>query len=142
MKAKEYLKYVRDLGQAINAKLEFCEQLRELAAISSSSIAGDKVSGGNKQGSRLEEYAVKIMTIEHDMRYETYKLLDEKNQVISVIHKMKEPKEQALLINRYINGYSWEKIAEKMSYSLDHVQGYAHRKALESFSDIWNVNSK
>ena len=141
MRAKEYLNYVRDLGQYINSKLEYCEQLRKLAAMSSPSISNDKVTGGNRQGSKLEDYAVKIMTIEHDLRYDIYKLIEEKNKVMSFIQKMKDIKEQTLLINRYINGYSWERVAKEMVYSVDHARGYANKKALESFSENFNVNT-
>ena len=140
-KAKEYLNYVRDLGQHINAKLEYCEQLRKLAAMSSPSISSDKVSGGNKQGSKLEDHVVKIMTIEHDMRYEVYELLEVKNKAMAAINKMPEVRDRTLLVNRYINGHSWGEVAKEMVYSLAHAKGYAHKKALESFSENFDVNT-
>ena len=141
-KAKQYLKYVRDLGLEIKAKLELCEQLRELAAISSPTLSFDKISGGNNNKNRLEEHVVKILTIEGDIKHKTYRLADLRNDAVSYIDKMEEPRDRALLMYRYINAYSWENVAEEMNYSLDHTKGYAHKRALNKFSDIFNINTK
>jgi DNA-directed RNA polymerase specialized sigma24 family protein len=54
-------------------------------------------------------------------------LEDDINEVLSGIN---EPTHQRLLRYRYINLYSWAKIAQKMNFSEDHVKGYLHGQAL------------
>jgi len=38
--------------------------------------------------------------------------------------------------------YTKAKVADKMNYSVNHIQGPAHRKALENFSEIFDIDSK
>ena len=135
MNAKEYLKYVRDLGQELNAKLELCERLRVLASFTSPHISNSKVSTGTNQGSRLENYAVKVMTIENDLKYDVYKLAAEKKNAINIINEIQTSKYRSVLINYYINCKSWEETAAAMSYSLRNIY-YIHGLALQEFKSL------
>jgi len=45
------------------------------------------------------------------------------------------PEAADLLRMRYVCGLSWKVISQKMGYSVDHVSGKLHRKALELFEE-------
>jgi len=132
---KQELSQIRDLGNEIKAKLEMCDQLRDLASRTSVDFSFDKVSGGNKQGSRLENNAVNIMMIERDMRYDVYALSKIRNEAMAIINKMQTSKYRSVLINYYINCKSWEETAESMAYSLRNIY-YIHGQALNELKSL------
>lgn len=55
-----------------------------------------------------------------------------RGEIIRTISAVDDENLRKLLIMRYINGYTWQKIAFQMNFSFDHVVGYLHRKALKS----------
>ena len=63
-------------------------------------------------------------------------LVKEKNilceTIISSIEKMDNETEKTLLTLKYIEGYTWEEVCEKMNYSLRQVY-YLHNNALKHY---------
>ena len=51
-------------------------------------------------------------------------------EVSEVLNKLPS-NERQLLILRYFCGYSWQKIAQELKFSYDHVSGKLHKKALD-----------
>jgi len=58
-----------------------------------------------------------------------------------VIDQMPTAECRQLLMLRYLSGkrrpLSWNDIADKMDYSVDHVQGKLHRKAINEARAVW-----
>ena len=58
-----------------------------------------------------------------------------------IIDKMPTAECRQLLMLRYLSGkrrpLSWNDIADKMDYSVDHVQGKLHRKAINEARAVW-----
>ena len=63
-------------------------------------------------------------------------LIDKKNslcnQILSEIEQMKNETEKNLLLLKYVQGYTWEEVCEKMNYSLRQIYNL-HRQALQHF---------
>ncbi len=58
--------------------------------------------------------------------------LVQKNLAIQQCIASLEPDEKDLLYLRYVKGWSWTQIAEKLGYSESHVKGYIHGNALRN----------
>ena len=54
---------------------------------------------------------------------------------MSAIDKVEDYRLHDLLVNRYINFYTWEKIAEDMDYSVVHIYRL-HGQALKEFQNV------
>lgn len=58
-----------------------------------------------------------------------------RDKLIKRIHAIENPDHEFILELRYINGLTWEEIADEMGYSVRHVHRL-HEKALEEFADM------
>lgn len=55
-----------------------------------------------------------------------------KSDIYAAINRLSDVRYRTVLINRYLNGLSWEEIAKCMNYGFDYVFEL-HRKALKEF---------
>lgn len=127
MTAKEYLKRYRTLNAYIDCKLEEVAQLRELSTRISPTAMFDR--NGNVSD-KVGRTAAKIVDLEREIDREVDELVHVRSEIEEVISSVDDADCRLLLAMRYINGYSWRRIAAKMNYSVDNVIGYIHRKAL------------
>lgn len=117
MTIKEYLSQAYRIDQRINSKLEQVRNLRELAEKATSTLSDIPCSGnGNKQ--KIESVVVKIIDLEHEIDEEIDRLVDLKQEIVSLIKQVKNPEYQTLLELRYLCFRTWEQIAVEMSYDL------------------------
>lgn len=128
MTIKEYLSQAYRIDQRINSKLEQVRSLRELAEKATSTLSDTPCSGnGNKQ--KIESVIVKIIDLEHEIDEEIDRLVDLKQEIVSMIKQVKNPEYQTLLELRYLCFRTWEQIAVEMNYDLSWVHRL-HKKAL------------
>lgn len=130
MTAKEYLMQYRTLDARIDAKLAQVGRLRRLAQ-----TAG---SQGNSSGihstqprDRIGELTAKIVDLETEINDEIDALVDLEREIRGCISKLTNENQRVVLEMKYINGLTFEKIAENMHYSLRAVYNY-HASALKS----------
>lgn len=128
MTIKEYLSQAYRIDQRINSKLEQVSSLRELAVKATSTLS-DTYSSGNGNKQKMEGVIVKIIDLEHEIDEEIDRLVDLKQEIVSLIKKVKNPEYQTLLELRYLNFKTWEQIASEMHYSIQHTFRI-HDKAL------------
>jgi DNA-directed RNA polymerase specialized sigma subunit len=128
MTIKEYLSQAYRIDQRINSKLEQVSSLRELAVKATSTLS-DTYSSGNGNKQKMEGVIVKIIDLEHEIDEEIDRLVDLKQEIVSLIKKVKNPEYQTLLELRYLNFKTWEQIATEMHYSIQHTFRI-HDKAL------------
>lgn len=128
MTIKEYLSQAYRIDQRINSKLEQVSSLRELAVKATSTLS-DTYSSGNGNKQKMEGVIVKIIDLEHEIDEEVDRLVDLKQEIVSLIKKVKNPEYQTLLELRYLNFKTWEQIATEMHYSIQHTFRI-HDKAL------------
>ena len=134
MTIKEYLSQAYRIDQRINSKLEQVRSLRGLAEKATSTLSDTPCSGnGNKQ--KIESVIVKIIDLEHEIDEEIDRLVDLKQEIVSLIKHVKNPEYQTLLELRYLCFRTWEQIAVEMHYELRYLHKL-HRRALEICSKI------
>ncbi len=129
MTIKEYLSQAYRIDQRINSKLEQVQSLRELAVKATSTLSDTYNSSGSGNKQKMEGVIVKIIDLENEIDEEIDRLVDLKQEIVSMIKQVKNPEYQTLLELRYLCFRTWEQIAVEMSYDLSWVHRL-HKKAL------------
>ncbi len=130
MTAKEYLRSIKYLDHAINAKQAELDRLkRDMCSIRGVSYDGDKVQGGITDSMKIVD---KIIDLNNVINAEIDKLVDLKAEAHNKIEKVCNKKFISLLTDIYINGYTLEQVAERMDKSYETIRGW-HGEALQIF---------
>ena len=131
MKAKEYLRQVRQMDAVVKAKMETVRQLREQAAgIRAMRYDGDRVQHSDIVG--LDVLVAKICAYEQDVNDDIAELLRLRKEVANRIDQLQDNRYKAVLIQYYINAKTWEQIAATLHYSERQIQRL-HGEALIEF---------
>lgn len=109
-----YLSRYRRLNQRIDRLLEEQSRWREKAMRITPVLS--PVPGGGGSGSPIERPMDKVLEIDAEINREIDALIDLRREIQGAIDKVPDENLQLLLTYRYINGLSFEKIAEKMNY--------------------------
>lgn len=132
MTAKSYLEQYRHLDNEIKIKQEQLSRLRELAE--SVSPFGSGISSG-ETSDKVGRTAAKLVDAENEIKEMINRLVALKNDIEKIIESVENAKLRQILTLRYINGRTFEKIAEEMGYS--YMQIYRlHEKALEKVKNV------
>ena len=59
-----------------------------------------------------------------------------KNEILQTVNQVESATLRRLLIKRYIQNLTWEKIAEQLNYSYKHVVHILHPKALSAIKRV------
>lgn len=130
MTAKEYLRSIKYLDHAINAKQAELDGLkRDAVNIRGISYDKDKVQGGTADGMKIVD---KIIELNNIIDTEIGKLVDLKAEAHSKIEKVCNKKFISLLTDVYINGFTLEQVAERMNKSYVTICEW-HGQALNIF---------
>ena len=130
MTAKEYLKSIKYLDNAINAKQAELDRLkRDMCSIKGITYDGDKVQGGITDSMKIVD---KIIELNNVINAEIDRLVDLKADAHNKIEKVCNEKFISLLTDIYINGYTLEQVAERMDSSYSTVCR-CHGDALQAF---------
>ena len=130
MTAKEYLRSIKYLDHAINAKQAELDRLkRDMCSIRGISYDKDKVQGGITDSMKIVD---KIIDLNNVINAEIDKLVDLKAEAHNKIEKVCNEKFISLLTDIYINGYTLEQVAERMDKSYETIRGW-HGEALQIF---------
>lgn len=128
--AKEYLKSIKYLDSAINSKLTELDKLRHDAEnIRGISYDKDKVQGSAVDSMKIVD---KIIELDNAINAEIDRLVDLKADAHTKIEKVCNEKFVSLLTDVYINGFTLERVAERMNKSYETIRGW-HGEALQVF---------
>jgi DNA-directed RNA polymerase specialized sigma24 family protein len=129
MDTKKWLNRAYKIEQQIASKREQIDKWRLLAQRVTSNPQAVPVQGGFNE-SKLETVCVEIADIETEIEKQMLDLIRTKNEIRKTIEKVPYTNSRLLLENRYLNGYSWETIAEIMNYNVRHITKTLHPQAL------------
>ena len=133
MTAKEYLRSIKYLDNAINAKQRELDRLRHDAEnIKAISYDKDKVQSSAPSDST--KIIDKIIDLSKEINSEIDRLIDLKAEAHTKINRVYNEKFISLLTNLYINGDTFEKAAEKMEKSCETIKTW-HGQALQIFKE-------
>ena len=78
----------------------------------------------------------KIVDMERKIDRDIDDLSALRDEISKTINQISDTDIRTVLEYRYINGWSWRRIAAKMHYTEKHVTGYLHRKALHEVEKL------
>jgi DNA-directed RNA polymerase specialized sigma24 family protein len=111
MTAKEFLRRAREVDRRVDEAQERAERLREkLEAGRMSSVTGMPRGGG----ADWTETADKLIELERVVNQRTRELVRWKLAAIDAIRAVEEPRLSEVLELYYIDGLTWEQVAERM----------------------------
>lgn len=138
MNAENWLIQVRKLDELINAKLAEQTRLKAIATdISAKPIDGMPFSNTGTVSQKIPNAVIKLIELEHEIDKLIDKYIDMKQQVISLIEQLPS-KEYGTLHRYYIQGMTWEQVADDMGYSIMQIFRF-RKKALKNLQMLLNV---
>ena len=132
-----YLKQYTALDRTIDRKLAAIEGLQEAASRTTARYE-PKAKGGSvyKAGNAL---AAKI-DLEKSLLDDVSRLIDLYQELNSLFDHVDDDRLRLILLYRYIDGYTFEQIAEKLGLSWKRTFDL-HKKALEEVWTIWTARN-
>ena len=129
MTAKEYLNQARDAKRRIAILTARREKYESLAT---SGVARYRAGpgGSTRCVSSVEEYALKLVDLTRELDAEIARYADARSEIIGAIRAIDDFDERQVLTLRYLDGWSWRRIIQAMSYSERNVF-YIHGRALQ-----------
>lgn len=132
MTPKEYLRQYAALNAEIDCKFEEKRQLEALAMNISAAFGSG--SGGSGVSDKVGKNSARIADLEKEIDKKIDRLVDLREEIETAIAAVEDSRCRTLLEEHYINGKSWEKVAEVMGYSYYHTVARLHPKALKEIS--------
>ena len=117
------------MDERINTKIAQVSSLHDLATKATSTLS-DMPGGGAHSTHRMEDIIIKILMLENEINADIDRLVDLKNEIMSVVNGVDDAEFRLLLEKRYLNCESWEDIAAELCFSLPSVYRL-HEKALK-----------
>lgn len=133
MDAKEYLFRYLIINRRIDRRIEELARFREIATGIS---APTKFEKNGSHSDRVGNAVERIDELERKLNDDIIQLSEMRDDIERVISLVEEENAREVLEMRYINRYSWKKIAEKMHYAEKYVTGPLHCRALRAVEKI------
>lgn len=113
----------------IESKLEEIKSLRELAtSISIPDLSKERTSGGLQVQCRFAEIVDKLVDLESEILQEVDDYVEQEREMRKKINQLPKPEWQLIMQYRYVEGLSYEEIAERLNYSVRQI--YNMRKEI------------
>ena len=132
MTAKEYLNQAKHLDELIHCRLREIDYWRDLSSNVSSSSFEEHYNSNRSTEAPFAKCIEKIDEIQHDVADKVSYLVKIKGEINTAIDNMNSRDEQLVLRYRYLEGFSWEEIAQMLCVSVRTVHRI-HGSALQNF---------
>ena len=109
---KDALKAIRGTERRINALTEARARLRAVVTRATASYSG--MPGGSANGDRMLSYMERLEEIDRQLQELAGEYLDLKSGAIDAIRSLGNPRYRDVLTFRYVNGWTWRKIARTL----------------------------
>lgn len=132
---KENEKKKKFLNSYPRARREVARLEAQLEELRTNKMSLKMVNDGMPKGSGtsdLSAYAARMDELERSLTEKRYVRIQEFVKVQDAIEEMEDDQEKLLLTYRYLRGMTWERVAEEMNYSWQHVHKI-HARALQNF---------
>ena len=114
-----YLSRYRRLNERIDRLLEEQSRWRERALKITPTLS--QAPGGGESGSPIERPMDKVLEIDVEINREIDELQIVRQEIRAALNQLEDENLKLLMEYRYIDGLTWEQVAEKMHYSWRHT---------------------
>lgn len=118
--AAEYLRQALVLDMRIDAGFERIQQLRALAERRTAVYGRERVRASVAEDARMDVVA-RIIDAERELDEQIDRMVALKEEIAAVIAGVADARMRMLLELRYLNGCTWEEVAERMHYTVRNV---------------------
>ena len=136
---KKFLLKGQKSKELIAAKRERIDDWRRLADSITVTLTNDGGSGGGYKQSIVENAVCNIVDLENEIISEINNLVTIERNIREVIGFVTDNRFKAILEMRYLNGYSWHIIADRLYYGVDWVCRL-HGAALEEIKRYYEIS--
>ena len=133
MNAKEYLSRGINLERRVETITDQIEHYKSI--VNKCTVTYSDSPKSTTSSYRLEDCTQKIMDLQSELCEAVADLVDVTCDIARTISKVENYDYEDLLVKRYVLGEPWEKIAEEMNYSEQHIHRL-HGEALKKISDV------
>lgn len=133
MNAKEFLSRGINLERRVETITDQIEHYKSI--VNKCTVTYSDSPKSTTSSYRLEDCTQKIMDLQSELCEAVADLVDVTCDIARTISKVENYDYEDLLVKRYVLGESWEKIAEEMNYSEQHIHRL-HGEALKKISDV------
>lgn len=127
---KQYLQTYRALDREVQRKVDDLAHWRAKATQITPVLDG--MPKAKTVTSRMEDVVIRIVQLENEVNEDIDHLVALKEEIMQRLEAMPNYTFRMLLQYRYIQCMTWEKMAEAMHYTWQHLHKL-HKKALEQF---------
>ncbi len=110
-----YLSRYRRMSKRIDRLLEEQSRWRERTLKITPTLS--QAPGGGESGSPIERPMDKVLEIDEEINREIDELQTVRQEIRAALNQLEDENLKLLMEYRYIDGLTWEQIAEKMDYS-------------------------
>lgn len=140
METKEYLQQIGRYDRLINNKLVELAQYRSMAC-SVSAVKNDERVQSSPSYDTMDKIVSKIEQMENEIDMLVDRYIDNKRIIISQIDSMSDEMTYQILLSRYVEQKTFEKMAIEMNYCYKQIIR-RHGKALQEFEQKWGNTYK
>ena len=133
MNAKEFLSRGINLERRVETITDQIEHYKSI--VNKCTVTYSDSPKSTTSSYRLEDCTQKIMDLQAELCEAVADLVDVTCDIARTISKVENYDYEDLLVKRYVLGEPWEKIAEEMNYSEQHIHRL-HGEALKKISDV------
>lgn len=133
MNAKEFLSRGINLERRVETITDQIEHYKSI--VNKCTVTYSDSPKSTTSSYRLEDCTHKIMDLQSELCEAVADLVDVTCDIARTISKVENYDYEDLLVKRYVLGEPWEKIAEEMNYSEQHIHRL-HGEALKKISDV------
>ena len=125
----------------INEKSEEIAKLKAQIEGGSISYEKDGTTSGHTDTERNAHMIMRLTELKDEINHQVDMLILAKQRAMALIDMVPDANQMTVLYERYIHLRSWEKISEKLNYSLQYIYRI-HNLALDEFNRILKEDTK
>lgn len=114
---KEYLREVRHIHLRTEVLCARAEKYREMASRATGRMDAVRVSG-TPDRSKVEQYVLELVDMHDELQKEIKRLVRYTQKAEKLIQQLPDERYRAVLQLRYLCGYDWQEIADRLHFSL------------------------
>ena len=137
MTGREYLIQIKDIDLNIRCKEREIFRLRQdIMSLQAIDYSKERISGG--QPITIADKVANLDAVTDEIMREWSTYFQERERARFMINQIHSTKQRIVLIDRYINGCTWEKVAELVGCSRQNIHNL-HKRAIENFDLIYKT---